>query len=217
MTTPSRSRGRPPVPLDRIIAAAIEILDGGGGDALSMRSLAQRLDSGTATLYRHFSGRADLIARVVDAVMGEVNVDTGIFTSLPWQQACETLARSMFDVLCRHPHVAPLMMDPVPVGPHMLTLRERALAVLLAAGFPPPLALRAWATVARYVLGIALQLTAPDGGQPQLAEWAEVDLTHFPATVAVAEHVPVSLDSEFEFGLELLIGGLQARLAHHEG
>src|SRR5689334_21438086 len=76
VTTPSpsaqRSRGRPPLPLDRIIATAIEIVDEEGADALSMRTLAQRLESGTATLYRHFGSRAQLVAHVVDAVLGEV-------------------------------------------------------------------------------------------------------------------------------------------------
>ena len=40
----------------------MQIIDEEGADALSMRSLAQRLDSGTATLYRHFPNRAALIA-----------------------------------------------------------------------------------------------------------------------------------------------------------
>ncbi|RDH79794.1 TetR/AcrR family transcriptional regulator [Mycolicibacterium moriokaense] len=210
VSTPSRSRGRPPVPVDRMIATAIAILDEQGAEALSMRTLAQRLESGTATLYRHFASRDDLIARVVDTVMGEVDVDTEELGDLPWQQACETLAHAMFDVLRRHPNVAPLMTDSVPVGPQMLTLRERALAHLLDSGFAPPLALRAWATLARYVLGFGAQITAADAEAP--AGWAAVDISDLPATMAVAEHFPISLDTEFAFGLELLISGLERQL-----
>jgi AcrR family transcriptional regulator len=214
VSTPSRSRGRPPTPLDRIIAAAIAILDEQGAEALSMRTLAQRLDSGTATLYRHFEGRAELIARVVDAVLGEVDVDAEDLRALPWQQACEMLARGMFDVLRHHPHIALVMVDRIPVGPNMIALRERALALLLDSGFPPPLALRAWATLARYVLGFGAQVIAGDSGHDQPAAWAAVDPTLLPATIAVAEHFPVPLENEFTFGLELLISGLERRVGH---
>ena len=53
--------------------AALELVDEHGADALSMRSLAQRLGSGTATLYRHFANRAELVAMVVDRMLGEVS------------------------------------------------------------------------------------------------------------------------------------------------
>ena len=48
-----------------------------GADALSLRALAQRLESSTATLYRHFDSRADLLAQVVDRIFGEIDVDPG--------------------------------------------------------------------------------------------------------------------------------------------
>src|SRR5690349_24339472 len=81
-----RTRGRPPLPLDRIIATATRILDQEGADALSMRNLAQHLDSGTATLYRHFTGRADLVAHVVDGVLAEAHVDDEALEDMTWQQ-----------------------------------------------------------------------------------------------------------------------------------
>lgn len=176
-----------------------------------MRTLAQRLDSGTATLYRHFEGRADLVARVVDAVMGEVDVNARATQGLPWQRACEMLAHAIFDVLGRHPHVARVMVDRIPLGPNMLALREQALAKLLDSGFTPSLALLTWATLARYVLGFASQLGSEDAPAPPAA-WATLDPALLPASIAVAEHVPLSLTSEFTFGLELLIGGLELRL-----
>ena len=175
-----------------------------------MRTLAQRLDSGTATLYRHFDGRDDLVARVVDTVMAEVRIDAGEFGELSWQQACATVAHRMFDVLRRHPNVAALMVDRVPVGPQMITLRERALQQMLDSGFPPRLALQAWATIARYVLGFGTQLVAAEA-EPQAA-WADVELAQLPATMAVAEYFPMALETEFEFGLSLLISGLERQL-----
>jgi len=203
-----RSRGRPRLPLDRIIATATAILDEEGADALSMRNLAQRLDSGTATLYRHFTGRADLVAQVVDGVLAEAHVDDEILAGKPWQQACETLAHSLFDAFRCHPHVAPLLIEQIPTGPNAMAQREQMIALLLESGFAPPLAAQACASVARFVLGFATQLSAPSSTADGDEVWHTLDPQTFPATASVADHLPVPLEKEFAFGLELIISGL---------
>ncbi|OBJ66162.1 TetR family transcriptional regulator [Mycobacterium marseillense] len=209
-----RSRGRPALPMNRILGAAVELLDEEGADALSMRSLAQRLESGTATLYRHFSNRSELVSQVIDQILGEVDLDAEELAALPWQQACITFAQHMFDALCRHGNVAPLLIEYTPTGPSALANRERCLAVLLDNGFAPAVAAHAYATLARYVLGFAIQLTgATGGGGPQDAELSAVfhrlDAARYPATVTVADELPVPLADEFAFGLRLIVSGLE--------
>ena len=206
-----RSPGRPPIPLDRIVTTALQIVDDEGADALSMRTLAQRLNSGTATLYRHFTGRADLIAGVVDLVFGSVEIDAAKLSTMTWQDACKTAACAMFDVLRRHPNLAPLLGADVLIGPNAMAAREGLIAILLDNGFPPALAARSYATLARYILGFATQLTShrddlDDAGLSQV--FHKLDPRRFPATVKVADSLPVSLEDEFAFGLELIIDGL---------
>lgn len=204
------------MPLDRIIATAIALLDEEGADALSMRNLAQRLDSGTATLYRHFTGRAQLVAQVIDSVLAEAHVDNGALDAMTWQQGCETLAYRLFDVFRRHRHVAPLLVEKIPIGPNAMAQREQTIALLLKAGFSPSLAAQACATLARYVLGFATQLSPPEASATDEGEvWQTLDPQTFPATASVADHLPVPLEQEFAFGLELLIHGLN-QLAHHD-
>jgi len=203
-----RPRGRPPLPLDRIIATATRILDEEGADALSMRNLAHRLDSGTATLYRHFTGRAHLVAEVIDGVLAEAHVDDETLRGMPWSQACEVLAHSLFDVFRRHPNVAPLLVEQIPIGPNAMAQREQTIALLLESGFEPALAAQACATMARFVLGFATQLSAPSSTADGDAVWQTLDPHTFPATVSVADHLPVPLEQEFAFGLELIINGL---------
>jgi AcrR family transcriptional regulator len=201
------------LPLDRIIATATRILDEEGADALSMRNLAQRLDSGTATLYRHFTGRAHLVAEVIDGVLAEAHVDDETLRGMPWQQACEVLARSLFDVFRRHPNLAPLLVEHIPTGPNAMAQREQTIALLLESGFKPSLAAQACATVARFVLGFATQLSAPSSTADGDEVWQTLDPQTFPATASVADHLPVPLEQEFAFGLELLINGL-SQVAH---
>ncbi|ONF72749.1 TetR family transcriptional regulator [Amycolatopsis keratiniphila subsp. keratiniphila] len=198
--------------MDRILAAALQLVDEEGAEALSMRSLAQRLESGTATLYRHFGNRATLITQVIDRVFGEIELDSRALAELSWDQACEVIARTMFDTLGRHRTIAPLLIEQTPTGPNAMALRERCLAVLLDGGLPPGLAARAYATLARHVLGFAIQLTG-DGNDTERerasARFHALSAEDFPATRAVADSLPVPLEDEFAFGLELIIGGLR--------
>ncbi|OBJ54832.1 TetR/AcrR family transcriptional regulator [Mycobacterium sp. 1423905.2] len=195
--------------MDRILATALEIIDEQGADALSMRSLAQRLGSGTATLYRHFAGRAELVAMVVDRMLGEVKIDTA---ELSWQEACTSLARRMFDALERHGNLAPLLIGHVPTGPNALAQREFLLSVLLRNGFASVTAAHAYATLSRYVLGFAIQASRSAAAERDDADvsatFRDLDPAQYPATVAVADELPVPLAEEFNFGLQLIVAGL---------
>jgi TetR/AcrR family transcriptional regulator, tetracycline repressor protein len=207
-----RSPGRPSIGSERIVSAALELVDAEGASALSMRTLAQRLGSGTATLYRHYANRAQLVAHVVDRVFGEIDLDADSLAREPWQDSCKAIATGMFAALGHHPGVAQLLLERTPFGPNAMMLRERCLAVLLANGFSPDLAARSYATLARYVLGFAIQLSAqPDS---HLAEDAEmlrgIDPSAFPATLAAVGAMPVALDDEFAFGLDLIVKGLSS-------
>lgn len=212
--SPARSRGRPALPMDRILAAALDLLDEQGAETLSMRSLAQRLESGTATLYRHFSNRSELVSMVIDHILGKVDLDADAVAALPWQQACTLFAQHMFDALRRHGNVASLLIEYTPMGPNALANRERCLSVFLDNGFSPAVAAHAYATLARYVLGFAIQLsgTAAVAGRQDAelsAAFHELDPSRYPATVAVADDLPVPLAEEFAFGLRLIVAGLE--------
>lgn len=186
-----------------------------------MRSLAQRLNSGTATLYRHFKSREDLIAQVVDRLFEEMDTPAAGIKEASWDQACRLLAHRMFDILSHHKNAAQLLLKSLPSGSNAVAQRERSLALLLDNGFAPPLAARAYATLARYVLGFAIQITDPvvssedDTGQTAL--FHTLDSAVFPATFAVANELPIPLEDEFSFGLDLMIEGLKALISSQQG
>ncbi|WP_256206603.1 TetR/AcrR family transcriptional regulator [Nocardioides luteus] len=199
------------------MATALKIVDEDGADALSLRVLAQRLDSSTATLYRHFSNRAELINQVIDHTFGSVPVQADELRGLGWEEACRAMATWMFENLRSHPNVAPLLLAQVPTGPNALALREVALQVLLDAGFSPSVAIRCYATLARFVLGFAIQLNGEDPEDAALAEvYGKSGENSLAATAAVAAFVPVPLDEEFRFGLDLLLTGLAQQRSRHE-
>ncbi len=208
-----RPPGRPRMPFDKIISAAVLLVDEEGAAALTMRNLAQRLDTGTAVLYRAVSGRAELVGFVVDRVFGEVDLELDAHQEGDWQRACQAAAQAMFDTLARHRGIAPLLIEQVPTGPHALALRERFLTILLDAGFTPEAAARTYATLARHVIGFAAQLHAagsPDSEPARLTTlFQALDPDQYPATLAVAHCLPEQrLEEEFRFGLDMIVAGL---------
>ncbi|MDT0328544.1 TetR/AcrR family transcriptional regulator [Nocardiopsis lambiniae] len=199
--------------MDRIVGVALDLVDEEGAEALTLRSLATRMQSSTATLYRHFSGRADLARCVVDAVFAEVRLDEALVETSTWDVSIAHIAENMFTVLERHRNVAPLILSEIPMGPHALRLRERCLSVLVTNGFTPLNALRAYATLARYVLGFAVQAAseaASSGAAYRIEGHGELDL---PVTAYVQSVGPIALADEFHFGLELMMDGLRSRHA----
>lgn len=214
---PVYRRGRPPRSLERIVTVALEIVDEVGTDAFSMRLLADRLGSGTATIYRHLAGKDELMVYVVDRILGEVDIeaDANASGSTTWREATARGANAFHQVLQSHPNALPLLIGQVPVGPNALRNRERSVAVLLACGFPPDLAARAYAALAHYVVGFALQEHAP-GAPPSKdatrlrAFYRGLDAETYPATVAVArELTSVPPSEEFRFGLQLVLDGIE--------
>jgi len=210
-SAPAPRRGRPPIPLERIVEAALEIVAEEGAGALSLRHLARRLSSSTSTLYRHVENRSALLGLVVDALLAEA-LPAGRRTDLPWDEECRDIAERLFATLVGHHGAAALLAETVPTGPHALAIREHQLAVLTGAGLPLPDAARAVATLAHTVLGFAMQAAVPAELQPARAGLEGVDEERFPLTREIAAELPIPIEEEFAFGLDLILEGLRRQV-----
>jgi AcrR family transcriptional regulator len=204
---------------DRVVGTSLELIDEVGPDDFGMRLLAKRLGSSTATLYRHFSGKGEIFVHVLDHVFGEIPRHlAGISAGSTWQVKLTGSAEAMFRTLRQHPRVVPLFDGQIPLGPHALAGREAALGILLASGFPPEAAARAYTAVGHYIIGFAVQLgselTSGQTDNHEIREfYGSLDPAHFPATLASAPYLPSSLDDEFCFGLQLIVDGLAKHLS----
>jgi AcrR family transcriptional regulator len=210
------------MPFDRVIAAAVELVDEVGVAEFSMRLLAQRLNSSTATLYRNFTGKDEILVHVLDRVLAEVPESVrGETGAGSWREQIVTLAEALFRTLEAHPHVVSLFGPDVPLGPNGVRAREAMLGTLLAGGFPPELAVNAYTTIARHVIGLAAQVLV-GASDPQYDEdvrrfCGSLDPAAFPATVASAPFMPRPVPDEFRFGLDLILDGLNQRLNRATG
>ena len=214
---------------DRIVAEALRLLDTEGAEALSMRKLAAALGVGTTSLYWHVANRDELIELVVNEINAEVEVPAA--GEVPdWREATRRYARSVRSGIVRHRWVVSELAHLVAAvpGPNLTRTTERMLAVFEAAGFPLPEAESALNTVSAYVAGIALSeaalrgMLARQGQSPQ--DWldemmrASEDVTEGHERLRTLTDGYAGLDPEqamdddFEYGLERVLDGLQARL-----
>jgi AcrR family transcriptional regulator len=206
--------GRPAMPRDQILVAALELVDAHGADEFSLRLLAKQLRSSTATLYRHFASKEAILAAVGEVVLGEVQ---GILSDRSggddWPADLVAAAEAVYRTFEQHPNVVSVVSEGVALGPHALALREHVLAGLLEAGFPPLVASQAFTSVMRYTIGFCAQLGGLDvsvgeSGRDLHAFFTGLDRAQYPAIAASAPHLPVALHDEFRFGLVCLVEGL---------
>ncbi|MDX3132298.1 TetR/AcrR family transcriptional regulator [Streptomyces europaeiscabiei] len=200
----------------RVLHAAVELADAGGLETLSMRKLGEAVGVEAMSLYNHVANKEDLIDGMVDLVFGEVDVPT---PGDGWRRAMRERAISMRLVLSRHRWAIGLMESRSTPGPATLRHHDAVLGCLRRGGFTLPLTAHAVSVLDSYIYGFALQeKTLPFGSPEEIAELADSIMSGFgdgeyPYLTEIATaHVMrpgYAYADEFEFGLDLVLDGLQ--------
>ncbi len=142
---PRSRRDRPAKPaLSRagIVAASVELMRAEGLDRVTMRRLAQELDTGPASLYVYVRNTAELHAAILDELLGAVDL-APVGADGDWRDRLALVLTSYIEVLFEHPSLARSALLARPSGEHYLDLVEAVLALLSEGGLPPARA--AWA------------------------------------------------------------------------
>jgi AcrR family transcriptional regulator len=202
---------------EQVLRAAVALADEAGIEALSMRRLGQALGVEAMSLYNHVPGKEALLDGMVDAVFAEIELPAG----QDWKKALRQRAVSMRAALARHRWAIGLMESRTTPGAVTLRQHDAVIGCLLAAGFSMELTAHAFAAVDSYVYGFALQEKGlPFDTPEQTADMAQAMLAHFPVdefphlAAFTREHVMApgyDFGDEFEFGLDLILDGLQRR------
>lgn len=224
--TPRREpkRRRDPLTQEAIVDAAIGVLDSEGLDALSMRRIADELDTGPASLYWHVGSKDGLLDLVLERIIGEQEVPDP--DPERWQEQLKEVFRSMRVTILRHRDVVRISIGRVPMGPNALRWSERVLAILRAGGVPDELAVLGHHLLISTVNGFTIDETG-QGGQPPADQPPDQEIAtmardyiaslpadQFPNMVALADHYAVfDQDVRFELLLDLFVDGLAKRAA----
>jgi AcrR family transcriptional regulator len=207
-----------------VLRAAIRLADEGGIEALSMRRLAKELGVEAMSLYNHVANKSDLVEGMTDFVVDEIELPSA---EEEWETAIRKCAISAYEAFLRHPWACSLVMAPgslrIEANPR-LRYMEWLLGRLRDAGFSPELTYRGYHAVDSHILGFTMwelghSAGAEDvtGGQ-DLADFAARLLPELRAAgyPNLAEHAEQHMaprngdgESEFEFGLNLILDGLK--------
>ncbi len=217
-TAPVSRRARPAkAPLSRevIIETGLRILDRDGLAALTMRRVAQDLDTGAASLYVYVANRDDLMAAMLDHMLGTVPEPTGD----TWRDCLTTLVETTVDAMSRYEGLAQVALGAIPTSPNALQIFERLLALLAEGGIDPQT--NSWAVDLIY-LHISAQAveqsvcnTKDANEQDYVAEvarcFAELPADRYPMLVAMrAQILAGSGDDRSRWALRALVNGILA-------
>jgi AcrR family transcriptional regulator len=209
---------------ERIVRAAVEILDAEGHAGLSMRRAAARLQVTAGSLYWYVAGKDELLELALDEVIGEVRVD---LEEPDWRRAIAGMAHDHRAMLRRHAWVLTLLGTQPNMGPNALRLAESGLGILARAGFDDDLLDGALAAVNDHVIGAVVAEAAWRGAARQtdstIVDWREQAADYLREvrrrhpllgrrlSAAGAPGIDQVCETRFAFALDCLLDGLEAR------
>ncbi len=214
-----RPEPRAPLNRERVLRAAVELADEGGIESLTMRELGLRLGVEAMSLYNHVANKDDMLDGMVDLVVGEIDLPSD---EVDWKDAMRRRAISAQAVFSRHPWASALVDSRESSGLERLRYFEWVIGTLRRAGFPIELAAHAFSLLDSYIYGFGrqqLNMSAGGGAEPE--EMAEAFLSAIPADeypylremiVEYAMDGGYDDKADFEFGLGLILDGLQRLL-----
>ncbi|MFC9252878.1 TetR/AcrR family transcriptional regulator [Amycolatopsis thailandensis] len=210
---PEKSRrerpAKPALTRDGIVAAAVGILREDGLRKVTMRRLAQELDTGAASLYVYVRNTAELHAAILDELLGTI-------PSPPpeggWRDRLERLLMAYTSMLLEYPGLALSALVARPSGEHYLRLCETLLTLLAEGGVPPER--RAWGI--DLLLQHATATAAEHADEDSPEDWdalaravRDADETTHPQIAAHAADLLTGRPAQrMSWGLQVLITGI---------
>ncbi|MFN8234394.1 MAG: TetR/AcrR family transcriptional regulator C-terminal domain-containing protein [Actinomycetota bacterium] len=220
----SRPAARIPLTREAIVEAALRVVERDGIEGVSMRRVGEELGTGAASLYWHVRNKGELLQLVFEHVTDEVVLPPP--DPSRWREQVRELAGAMRTTLNRHRGVAQISLGRIPSGPTLARLSEWLFELLRPVGIPDR-AIAYFGDVAGLYVGASafeesLGLASPTGEDLPPEEivammrdyMASLPEDRFPATRGAVD-VLFGGDPEerFEFGLDLIIRGLESHAA----
>ena len=213
-TTATPVKTRSPLTRERIVEAALHVMDTEGLEAVSMRRVAREVGVEAMSLYNHVRDKEDLLEGMVEEIMGTFP-DLGEPADGDWLAYGREIARGWRAMLKSHPGAIQLFAErKAPLHtPDALRPADRALGALMGAGLSSRDAVQAFHTIGGYIFGYVMMETGQlfgDDTSPELPVEVGAEL---PSISLCAPFLhDCDFDEQFEFGLDLMLEGLRAKI-----
>ncbi|NUS11832.1 MAG: TetR/AcrR family transcriptional regulator [Streptomyces sp.] len=223
VSSPRRRAPRNSLNPDRILDAALTLLDRDGAEAFTMRGLAQQLGVGTMAVYSHFRGKDEISDAVAQRLLDTIELPKG--GSGDPRAELREVCLGVYRLFTDHPSALELLAGRPLRGDDAIGLIDRMLGLLQQAGLSRPAAAHAHVALMQYMVGSALwnirrsRALCKDGARERvLARIAALDADAYPALVALGPDLLCARNegtAQFEYGLDGLLAGLLAAPPGH--
>jgi AcrR family transcriptional regulator len=205
---------------ERIVDAAIELLDAEGENGLTFRALATRLATGSGAIYWHIASKSELLVAASDAVVARAMNAVGA-RAAP-RKTIHDISVAVFDAIDAHPWVGAQLSGPPQTA--LLLIFERIGRQVQALGVSDNGQFTAASALVSYVIGVSVQnaanrlLCEPNTDRAEFLEmmsarWKELDAHEYPFLRNVATQLREHDDrAEFVAGIDLILGGVESSL-----
>jgi AcrR family transcriptional regulator len=211
LRAPRTTRDRAAINRERIVEAAVALLDRDGADGLTMRRLAEQLGTGSTTLYWHVETKDDVLDLAYDSIVGEIPLPSE--PSADWRDDVLQLATEWRATILRHPWTATLLGRPL-LGPNVLARLEFLQQTLHRAGLEGDgLQAATWALVSQVMGAAAAEVTFVMRPEDRRAANEHVRANHerYPMLAAADYGGESDWTANFVQGVQYLIDGLGGR------
>ncbi|MGM0879223.1 MAG: TetR/AcrR family transcriptional regulator [Bacillota bacterium] len=208
----------------KIIHTAIDLINKDGLKKLSMRNVANALNTSAASLYWHIENKYELLQLLSEQISKKISFPD---SSKEWYEQLIELGNEFRQALQSIRDSVEIMTETVPMTPDRLQLIENIYQVLIKAGFMSEDVPAAASLFNNYVLSFVrdemmqVHIAKTQGLQVGKAleqardMFQSLPVNKYPAIVELAEYsVAINYDKQFEFGLQVLLDGLNKRLTN---
>ena len=198
---------------DRIVDAAMKVMDTEGLDAVSMRRVAREVGVEAMSLYNHVRDKEDLLDGMLESIMGSFDYPEST-ADADWTVFGREIARGWRTMLKAHPGAIQLFAERKgPLGTvEAMRPVDVALGALMHAGLSPQDAVQAFHAIGGYIFGYVMMETGQLFGDESPRELPPGVAATLPNMAACAAYLrDCNFDTQFEFGLDLMLEGLRAK------
>jgi AcrR family transcriptional regulator len=199
---------RTPLSRDRVLRAALDLVDREGVEALTMRRLGRELGVEAMSLYGYVDSKEDLIEGVVEQVFREMPLV--VPGPGDWRERVRRHAAMYRQVLLDHPNAVRLVGRRPLDSESVAAFVDSALAELRAIGLDLSTAGRVLGIMASFTLGHVAERVGDElrARTPPPTE-AKVDPVRYPHLAAAGQMDTADFDREFELGMDFIIAGIE--------
>jgi AcrR family transcriptional regulator len=208
----ARSRpATPPLTLETVVRAAVEVIEADGVGALTMRRLAARLGCSPMALYRHVATKQDLIRAIGEHYLADIELpDTD---GMPWDEAIIAVVSVLHHAVLEQAALVEIVAVQHVDAAAIFRAEEAILGALRFAGLSDKDAVRGLSVITSYTVGATQRRAEQRAGSPaavhRVQRLLQLPADAFPTLRALAgELVSVDLELSFEDGLRLLLRGI---------